>query len=187
MNQAGKAGEPGIVAIKEHISRSAVVGFDESGCYCSKRLDRAWIAQPLYFTLLFRARRRVSKEPESRFGDSLKRMTAVTDRHSAYFTLHFLNHRVCLAHLLREQQYLNEQDGQQDCSREVETLFREAMYKRKENPQQVMDKLPWLNRLDRLLSKNLESLNPLFNKLKKGLIKCRDYLFNFLEVPFTLL
>ncbi|MEF8804162.1 MULTISPECIES: transposase [Bacteroidaceae] len=34
-------------------------------------------------------------------------MTAVTDHHSAYFTLHFLNHQVCLAHLLRECQYLN--------------------------------------------------------------------------------
>ncbi|MDE6765722.1 MAG: hypothetical protein K2J52_05335, partial [Duncaniella sp.] len=31
-------------------------------------------------------------EIEDRFGDSLERMTAVIDRHSAYFALHFLNH-----------------------------------------------------------------------------------------------
>ena len=37
-----------------------------------------------------------------RFSDSLERVTAVTDRHSAYFALYSLNHQVCLAHLLRE-------------------------------------------------------------------------------------
>ena len=40
-------------------------------------------------------------------------MVAVTDRHSAYFTLNFLNHQVCVAHLLRELQYLNELDTEQ--------------------------------------------------------------------------
>lgn len=103
--------------------QSKVVGFDESGCYCNKRLDWAWIAQTVYFTLLFRAGGRSSKELESRFGDSLERMIAVTDRHSAYFALHFLNHQVCLAHILRELQYLNELDTTQQWSGEVEKLL----------------------------------------------------------------
>ena len=64
--------------------QSAVVGFDESGCYCNKRLDWAWIAQTVYFTLLFRGNGRSSKELTDRFGDSLERMIAVTDRHSAF-------------------------------------------------------------------------------------------------------
>ena len=67
-----------------------------------KRLDWAWIAQTVYYTLLFRANGRSSKVLTEQFGDSLERMTAVTDRHSAYFALHFHNHQVCLAHLLRE-------------------------------------------------------------------------------------
>lgn len=41
-------------------------------------------------------------------------MTIVTDCHSAYFALHFLNHQVYLAHLLRELQYLSELDAKQD-------------------------------------------------------------------------
>ena len=63
-------------------------------------------------------------------------MTIVTDCHSAYFALHFLNHQVCLSHLLRELQYLSELEAKQDWSEKVEAL-----------------------------------------------LKCRDYIFNFLRTP----
>ena len=102
VNEAKKNAQPVIDKIKEYIRSSAVVGFDESGLYCNKRLDWAWIAQTVYYTLLFRANGRGSKVLADKFGDSLERMTAVTDRHRAYFALHFLNHQVCLAHLLRD-------------------------------------------------------------------------------------
>lgn len=110
-------------------------------------------------------------------------MTAVTNRHSTYFTLNFLNHQVCVAHLLRELQYLNELDKEQEWSKKVETLFQKAIHERNENPQAVIDKQPWLLRLDALLTENLEHMKEQFRQLKKGLIKCRDYIFNFLENP----
>ena len=71
-------------------------------------------------------------------------MVAVTDRHSAYFTLNFLNHQVCVAHLLRELQYLNELDTQQEWSKKVESLLQEAVHERNENPQAIIDKQPFL-------------------------------------------
>ena len=70
---------------KKYIMSSNVVGFDESGCYCNKQLDWAWIAQTVCYNLLFRANSRGSKVLTGQFGDSLERMTAVTDRYSAYF------------------------------------------------------------------------------------------------------
>ena len=183
INEAKRSAAPAIEKIKECIMKSSVVGFDESGLYCNKRLDWTWIAQTVYFTLLFRGSGRSRKELESRFGDSLERMVAVTDRHSAYFALNFLNHQVCIAHLLRELQYLNELDTTQQWSRAVESLLKEAVHKRNENPQAIIDKQPWLQRLDTLLSENLEHMAEQFVRLKKGLIKCRDYIFNFLESP----
>ena len=69
---------------------------------------------------------------EERFGESLKNMVTVTDRHSAYFAIDFLNNHICLA-----------------------------------NP----------------LKQNLANLRKEFNELKRGLIKCRDYIFNFLDNP----
>ena len=183
VNEAKKNAAPAIKKIKESIMKSAVVGFDESGLYCNKKLNWAWIAQTVYFTLLFHGNGRSHKELESRFGDSLERMVAVTDRHSAYFTLNFLNHQVCVAHLLRELEYLNELDAEQQWSRDVESLLQQAIHERNENPQAVIDKQPWLIKLDRLLTENLEHMAEQFGKLKNGLIKCRDYIFNFLENP----
>lgn len=122
VKEAKRNAQPAIEKIQEYIMSSSVVGFDESGCYCNKRLDWAWIAQTVYYTLLFRADGRNSKVLADKFGDSLERMTAVTDRHSAYFALHFLNHQVCMAHLLRELQYLSELNDKQDWSRQDSKL-----------------------------------------------------------------
>jgi transposase len=183
VNDAKKNAAPAIEKIKECIMSSVVVGFDESGLYCNKRLDWTWIAQTVYFTLLFHGSGRSHKELESRFGNSFERMVAVTDRHSAYFALNFLNHQVCVAHLLRELQYLNELDTEQQWSRNVESLLQEAIHERNENPQVIIDKQTWLIKLDALLTENLEHMAEQFGQLRKGLIKCRDYIFNFLENP----
>ena len=140
-NEAKKNAQPVIDKIKEYIKASAVVGFDESGLYCNKRLDWEWIAQTVYYTLLFRTGGRGSKVLTDKFGDSLEQMTVVTDRHSAYFVLHFLNHQVCLAHLLRELQYLSELNTEQEWSGKVTNLFREAIHERNTNPNDVIDKV----------------------------------------------
>lgn len=183
VNEAKRNAQPIVDKIKEYIMSSNIVGFDESGCYCNKWLDWAWIAQTVYYTLLFRANSRSSKVLTEQFGDSLERMTAVTDRHSAYFALHFLNHQVCLAHLLRELQYLSELDTNQKWSEQIANLFREAIHERNTNPKAIINKTSWLDKLDSLLKLNVSNLGKNFDTLKNGLIKCRDYIFNFLEDP----
>lgn len=183
VNKAKKKAEPAIEKIKQFIMKSHVVGFDESGLYCNKKLDWAWIAQTVYFTLLFHGKGRSSKELEKRFGDSFERMVAVTDRHNAYFVVNFFNHQVCLAHLLRELQFLNELDKNQQWSRDVEQLLQKAIHERNQNLTSIINKKPWLEKLDELLQENLESLKDNFKSFQKGLIKHREYIFNFLENP----
>ena len=113
----------------------------------------------------------------------MKNMVAVTDRHSAYFAVSFLNHQVCLAHLLRELEYLSELDKEQEWSTQMQSLLREAIHERNVRPEEVISKGPWLDRLDKLLAKNLTHLKEDFERLRKGLVKVRDYIFNFLEDP----
>ena len=174
---------PAIDLIKRMIKESAVVGFDESGCYVNGRLNWSWIAQTTYLTLVFRGAGRGAKVLEERFGDSLKNMTAVTDRHSAYFAIDFLDNQICLAHLLRNMEYLNDIDREQTWAKDVQELLREAIHLRNERPTEIIPKENWLTRLDDLLKKNLDNLRKEFNELKRGIIKCRDYIFNFLENP----
>lgn len=175
--------KPGIELIERLIKESAVVGFDESGCYVNGRLNWSWIAQTTYLTLVFRGAGRGAKVLEERFGDSLKNMTAVTDRHSAYFAIDFLDNQICLAHLLRNLEYLNDIDKEQTWAREVQELLREAIHLRNGRPMEVIHKENWLTRLDDLFKKNLDNLRKEFNELKRGIIRCRDYIFNFLENP----
>ena len=183
INEANKNAAPAIEKIKECIMKSAVVSFDESSLYCNKKLDWTWIVHTVYFTLLFHGSGRSHKEIESRFGSSHQRMTAVTDRHSVYFTLNYLNHQACIAYLLRELQYLNDLDKEQQWSKKVESLLQETVHERNENPQVIIDKQPWLVWLDSQLKENLEHMKKQFRQLKQGLIKCRDYILNFLENP----
>ncbi len=132
---------------------------------------------------MFRGAGRGTKVLEERFGDSLKNLVAVTDRHSAYFAIDFLNNQICLAHLLRNLEYLNDIDKKQTWAKDVQTLLRGAIHLRNEKPDEVIPKDSWLTRLDELLKKNLDSLRKEFNELKRGIIRCRDYIFNFLENP----
>lgn len=183
IQSARKKAVPAIELIKDHIRQSSVVGFDESGCYCNGRLDWSWIAQTAYHTFVFRASNRAGKVLEGQFGGALKKIIAVTDRHAAYFALDFKDHQICLAHILRELQYLNELDSNQNWARNVQELLKEAIHERNQNPSTKMDTSTWITRLDNLLKLSLGHLKEDFGRLRKGLIKCKDYIFNFLENP----
>lgn len=175
--------KPAIEIIEKYIKSSKVVGFDESGCYCRGKLDWSWIAQTVYLTLVFRGSGRGAKVLEERFGNSMKNMVAVTDRHSAYFAITFLDNQICLAHLLRNLEYLNELDTEQSWSKELQELLREAIHERNENPEKSIPIKVWLERLDKLLTRNLDGLRKEFNELKRGILKRRDNIFKFLEDP----
>ncbi|TGY09461.1 IS66 family transposase, partial [Bacteroides muris (ex Afrizal et al. 2022)] len=60
---------------------------------------------------------------------------------------------------------------------------REAIHLRNQKTYEVIPKDSWLTRLDELLKKNLDNMRNEFNEMKRGIIRCRDYIFNFLENP----
>lgn len=78
-----KESEPAIELIEHLLKESQVVGFDESECYTNGKLNWSWIARTSNLTLVFRGTKREAKVLEDRFGESLKNMVAVTDRHSS--------------------------------------------------------------------------------------------------------
>lgn len=175
--------EPLYAMIRNEVAKRQVVGFDESGCYCHSRLDWSWIANTDDLTYVFRASGRDAAVLEERFGNNIEHMTAVTDRHSSYFKLNFKSHQVCLAHLLRNLKYLDDIDKGQTWSQRIGALFRKAIHVRNQNPLAVFETSEWLEKLDEILKENIEKLGKDFVRMKNGLFKCRDYLFNFLADP----
>ena len=85
--------------------------------------------------------------------------------------------------MLRELQYLSELDTEQEWSGNVTSLFREAINERNTNPNDVIDNVSWIERLDNLLKQKIEGLGKKFITFKKGLVKCRNYIFSFLGNP----
>lgn len=115
--------------------------------YCNRQLDSSWIAQTRYYKLAFRASGRKGQVLTDMFGNTLKNITAVTDRHPAYFALKFFDHQICLAYILRELNYLSEVDNKQQWSGKIEILFRKAIHTRNESPQEWFETKEWLKQL----------------------------------------
>ena len=74
-------------------------------------------------------------------------------------------------------------ERQAELAHKIANLFREAIHERNSTPSAIIPKASWLERLDNLLKLNVSNFGKKFETLKKGLIKCRDYIFNFLEDP----
>lgn len=117
--------------IRRRMAESAVVGADETGQYVNSLLKWAWIFQTDKLTYVYQDESRGMKAINKHFPDGLPVSVLVTDRHASYFNMDVKDHQVCIAHLLRNIQYLTELDRKQDWSTKVSTLLREAIHIRK--------------------------------------------------------
>ena len=159
-----------------------MAGADESGFYVNGKLNWAWILQNPKLTLTWIAKGRGAKEMDERFGpDALENTVLTTDRHSAYFSMNVKGHQICIAHLLRNLNYLNELDGKQSWSSRLQELLRKAVHWRNTNPGTVADTSKWIESLDKLLNENLEKFKKPFRQLRNSLRKLKDHVFHFLK------
>ena len=108
-----------------------------------------------------------------------------TDRHGTYFKLQVAGHQVCLVHLLRNLQYLNDLNPDQKWSSGIQELLREAIHKSKTMPLDQIDKDYYKKKLHEALEEDLSSYERKgksdFQALQNGLINCEEYVFTFLE------
>lgn len=103
--------------IRKRIECAPVVGADETGAAVGKQLHWNWIFQTDALTYVYQLRSRGQEAVDSKFPNGLPHSTLVTDRKQTYFKMNVKDHQVCLAHLLRNAEYLNELDAKQDWSR----------------------------------------------------------------------
>lgn len=170
--------------IATELVKSPVAGADESGFYVNGRLNWAWILQNPKLTLTWIAKGRGAKEMDDRFGkDALENTVLTTDRHSAYFSMKVKGHQICIAHLLRNLNWLNELDKNQNWSARLQELLRKAVHWRNTNPETVADTTTWTESLDGLLNENLDKFKKPFRQIRNSLRKLKDHVFHFLKDP----
>ena len=169
--------------IRKRIECAPVVGADETGAAVGKRLHWNWIFQTDALTYVYQVKSRGMEAIDSKFPNGLPNSTLVTDRHRSYFKMNVKDHQVCLAHLLRNAEYLNELDTGQDWSRRFIQLISHAIeIRRLGNITKRKTKL-LKSKMQKLLGENLTHLDGEFECFKKGILKVKDYLFTFLTDP----
>ena len=170
--------------IATELVKSPVAGADESGFYVNGKLNWAWILQNPKLTLTWIAKGRGAKEMDDRFGpNALENTVLTTDRHSAYFTMNVKGHQICIPHLLRNLNYLNELDKNQNWSSRLQELLKKAVHWRKTNPETIADTSTWMESLDKLLNENLDKFKKPFRQIRNSLRKLKDHVFYFLKDP----
>lgn len=170
--------------IATELVKSPVAGADESGFYVNGKLNWAWILQNPKLTLTWIAKGRGAKEMDDRFGpNALENTVLITDRHSAYFTMNVKGHQICIPHLLRNLNYLNELDKNQNWSSRLQDLLKKAVHWRNTNPETIADTSTWMESLDKLLNENLDNFKKPFRQIRNSLRKLKDHVFYFLKDP----
>ena len=131
---------------------------------------------------MFQSELRGQRAIDSKFPKGLAYSTLVTDRHQGNFKTNVKNHQVCL-HLLRNAEYLNELDPNQDWSRRFIHLIEHSInLRRKDNITSRKIKV-LKTKMKNLLGESLTHLDHEFEKFKRGILKVKDYLFTFLSNP----
>lgn len=126
---------------------------------------------------------REHKAIDAKSPNGLPHSTLVTDRHRSYFNMNVKNQQVCLPHLLRNAEYLNELDTGQDWSRRFIHLLMHAIELRR-NGEITLRKIKILKtKMRKLLGESLTHLDKEFESFKKGVLKVKDFLFTFLSNP----
>ena len=171
--------------IRKRIECAPVVGADETGAAVGKQLHWNWIFQTDALTYVYQLKSRGQEAVDSKFPNGLPHSTLVTDRKQTYFKMNVKDHQVCLAHLLRNAEYLNELDAKQDWSRRFIHLLAHAIDLRR-NKTITQRKIKVLKtKMKNLLGESLSHLDDEFERFKKGILKVKDYLFTFLSNPLV--
>ena len=171
--------------IRKRIELSPVVGADETGAAVGKQLHWNWIFQTDVLTYVYQMKSRGQKAVDSKFPNGLPNSTLVTDRKRTYFNMDAKDHQVCLAHLLRNAEYLNELDTKQDWSRRFIHLIGHAINLRKDDNITLRKIKVLKTKMKKLLGESLTHLDEEFESFKKGILKVKDYLFTFLSNPLV--
>lgn len=190
LKEAGRKAEVPYEKIRQRVCNSRVNGADETGARVGKEHHWNWIFQNPLLTYVFQNKSRGMEAIDEKFPDGLPNSILVTDRHQSYFNMNVSAHQICLAHLLRNVQYLTELDTSQDWSLRFADLLHRAIKLKKYTPFKQITKRKVLlikNKMTRLLNESLSHLDEEFETFRKGIIKVKDHLFTFLTeeaVPY---
>ncbi len=196
IRRAAQKAEPVYEQLRQVISFSLFVGSDETGYKLKGKKGWFWVWQNALVTFIVASCSRAKKVIEDNFPEGLPNSILCTDRLAAQLSTISKGTQLCLAHLLRDLNYLI-QSEKNEWATQFKLLLQEAIKLKQTNPQYNQNDAKTLEieqKLQLLLSE--EQLNKLLTDIEKykqtitffrAMSKLRHGLFTFLyhkEVPF---
>lgn len=168
---------------RKQLQQSKVLGADETGAKVNGKKQWIWVWQSACITFIAVSTSRGSVLIDSLFPNGFPLATLCSDRWKAQTKTNAQNHQLCLAHLLRELEYLIQAEKTSWANQFKELLLHAIKLKQtqsaydKLNPQMIEIE----NKLEALLAQTiLETSAPKTMSLKKSMAKYRLFIFPFL-------
>lgn len=188
LNRLVKKAQPAYDMIKQKLlSNNLPVGSDETGMKVCGNKHWAWTWQNKDTTFITVTNNRGQQSIEETFGNGFNKAVLVHDCWRSHFNTNAISHQICMAHLLRDLNYLTEKYDHK-WSRVCKKLFQSAMdlKKRMQPPDYYIHNLERIRiekRLDRLLEVNIPEKHKELVSFRNRLLKYRNYIFPYLYHP----
>jgi len=179
--------------IKKQLSQSTVAGSDETGAKVDGSKWRIWVWQNTLNTLLVATDNRGTRSIESVWKDGLQDTVLVSDRWAAQLNMPVKEHQLCLAHMLRDVQYLEECEKHSFATNfkklltDVFTLRKDLLQKQQPLKIEDAEATDVEKRLDQLLGECIDKqTQPQTHTFQASMLKHRHYLLPCLynlEIP----
>ncbi len=187
LNKAANMVLPIYKGIKEEISRAITIGGDETGVKVKKDKSWAWTWQTLQATYIAISQSRGFAAVMENFPDGFPHATLVSDSWAAQLKTPAKRHQLCLAHLLRELNFLQELYKIKWVTEMKEILSSAINLKNKMTPEQYdlpnKERSDLLIKFDQLIDQQLPERYSKIIPFRKRLKKRKNQVFNFLFYP----
>lgn len=190
INRVTEKAIPAYELIRNRVKTADVNGADETGMKISGGKGWFWVLQGKLFTFIIASLNRGAATLEQHFPDGFAFSVLVHDCWRSYFKVTAVAHQICLAHLLREFNHIN------DCYKLkwatdfkqllVETIAFKKTLRPEDYHKTITQRTEFEERLDRLLLVAIKKKHPIAISIQNRLIKHRQHIFTFLyyhQVP----
>ena len=190
LERLGKRGQPIYDIIRTAIAWSKIaVGGDETGAKVNGEKFWAWIWQTVKLTYIAVSESRGKVVIDQLFPGGFENAVLVSDRWRSHINTYARGHQLCMAHLLREVNYLIELE-KTEWAESIKALFKQAI--------ELKRKIPEYHKSNPVAQEVETSMDDLLNEVllkdktpktmtfQKSLRDYRNYLFTFLykkDVP----
>ena len=177
--------------IRQLVEGSAVVGADESGVNINGKNHWMWTFQTELASYLAVDKSHAGRVVTDLFPEGFQSSTLVSDRLALYFKVECADHQICLAHLLRNTEFLREVLRGNKWAVQMLELLRGSIHHRKSLGCDTDAARQFRERLDELLDgeykQRSKAKQDIFDTFRRGVGKHREHIFTFLTneaVPY---